>query len=902
MSGATRAEVEELIRSLGASSEDMARRLASSRVDLQSVERAWRDESRATLEQARAEAEKLLSRELKAIEANVEEVKSSASSIVGAALAERAPGYLSADWSDTIWSEQPPPRAGEWLRVGTLPVGRENITLALPLSAGVWSISSNSGDRTRMFVQNAITRVMSAFDPGNVRITTYDPDLSLDLAAFAALRAVSSSSIPPAITSEEEFEAALDALRVAVAGVDDRLTAVGQDSYWGALARGHSLATSTPLRLLVIGPNTQQVTDRGAARLDQLRRLAADRGLLIIEPDDPTRAAATPGAVAITLDHQGGLVDCFPGVRWDPDPWAGDRFIRSTCARLVERPRVSTAPTVSFETIVDSIADPWMNEADDGVEAVVGVVDGGELLVRLRAENPPMPNALIGGAVGQGKSNLLLVLIHSLAARYSPAELEMVLVDLRDGVEFARLGPTRGSPTWLPHVRALGLEFDPDYSLGVLRWVQRQMTDRSLQLKEAGATTLKQYRVATGRTLPRLLVVIDEFQRLFEGDEDQVEQIAKKLDLIARTGRGFGVHLVLASQAITGIQGLAARSEAIFGQFHNRLVLKNTAAESQAFLASHNLAAADLEYRGQMVVNDGLGTIDKNRLGTVAYADGDYLEQLQVRLFQQGHGSPPSIFRASAFAAWRTEFDARPGSGPPAVSVGLPLDVEAEPRSMSMRRAPDQALAVVGTERELAVPIVVRAVSSAARSMGSGAHVTILDGGRTGSDEQSPWLHGLVGHLTTRGHPVQLVHRENIGMHLVDLAGSQTRTDLIVGVALDSVDLGTPVEPDFRLPSEALRDLVRRGPLDGTWTIAWWQSKTVLEEHLGYRAPGVRGWAFAGVSRDDLTDIAGTSARQPARSPRFVWFDRTSGSSGPEALVPFDPADVIGRADVAEQY
>ncbi len=899
MKSMTLAEVDALIQALAKDIDEHRRRLSNAQQELGRSEQQWRQKAEAATAMAADDAEKALNRDRKGIEANVDELRTSALSIVRGAIEERAPRYLSADWADGIWSAQPVANGGEWIRVGTTTLGSEELPVALPLSRGVWNVVSHSPDTFRAFVQNIIARAVAAFDPQRVRVLTYDPGLSLDLAVFAGVRTVSPSSVPPAITSEEEFEQTLDALRIELAAIDDRLTAAGQHSFWTAAAEGHPLAGTTPFRLLIVGSTPSLLSDRGTARLEQIRRLAADRGLLVVESVDSELPAASHPAVTVTLGSNEATTSVMPGNRWTPDPWAGDGFIRSMCSSLAGQQRESLAPTVEFEDIIEKITDPWMSEADEGVEAVIGTIDGGDLILRLRSENPPMPNALIGGAVGQGKSNLLLVLIHSLAARYSPAELEMVLVDLRDGVEFAGLGPSKTSPTWLPHVRALGLEFDPDYSLAVLRWVRRQMAERSEHLKASEVTTLKQYHERTGKRLPRLLVVIDEFQRLFEGDDDQAATIAKELDDIARTGRGFGIHLVLASQAITGIRGLATKSESIFGQFHNRVVLKNTPAESQAFLTTHNLAAAELEYRGQAVFNDALGAIEKNRLGTVAFAKPDYLSQLKVNLYQQGHGTEPSIFRASAFAEWSPREAESESSNGVDAAIGMPVEVEARPRTIALGLSPNQAVAVVGSTREIAIPVLVRSVATAAQSIGTHARLTVLDGDSLG-DAPNAWVEALIAYLARNYAEVVRVPREDVAAKLIELSRQKEQIDLVVAIALDSVDLDTPVEPDYEMPNDFFRELVKSGPLAKTWTIGWWQSKAVLEDHLGYRAPGVRGWAFAGVSRDDLTDIAGHAVREPSTSPRFVWFDRTAGT-GAERLVPFSPHDVIGTVDIAQR-
>ena len=745
----------------------------------------------------------------------------------------------------------------------------------------------------RNLVHNLILRAFSAFDPLRVQVSAFDPKLELDLAVFASLRAVSASCVPSALASAEEFQQALSNLRNDVADVDDRLTAAGLEDFWDALEQGHSLALRLPLRILIVASPLDELQDTIQDSLLQLRKIAAKRGLLIVQFGQPPDSNSTQST--ISLSGEAGTIDSLPGIEWTPDLWA-DANLRKICEAIVQRPRNSSAPTVNFRSIVDSLEDPWMSEADEGVEAKLGSIDGEDLVLHLRSENPPMPNALVGGAVGQGKSNLLLVMIYSLAARYSPAELEMVLIDLRDGVEFARLGPSKNDPTWLPHVRALGLEFDPDYCLAVLRWLRSEMERRSLLLKENETTTLGQYRAKTGRSIPRLLVVIDEFQRLFEGDDDQAATAARELDDIARTGRGFGIHLVLASQALSGIRGLATKSESIFGQFHNRVVLKNTRAESQSFLTSQNFAAAELEYRGQAVFNDGLGVPERNRIGTIAYAEPEYLSDLKQTLYRQGRGKAPTIFRASSYADWK-EAGLKDLSSPEGIvcSPGIPIELEPKARAVTLKRAPNQVVAVLGSNRKLVVAILARAVVTAANSIGEGAKVVVLDADSF-EDTAKPWIAALIDKLTQNGAQVERIKRADIPARILQLSNALEEFDLVVPLALDSVDLSSLPDSEFEIPSDGLQRIAKSGPLANTWTIGWWQSKSVLTDQLGFQLSGIRAWAFAGVSKNDISDIAGPRAQEPLTSPRFVWFDSTN-PVGAETLVPFDSADILGGAD-----
>lgn len=899
MIGSRSADIDARIHSLVVALEANARLLTEAKDDLQRSEKAWRSHAALTVAGAGDDAHRSLRRARENIEGHADDARTKAHRLAAEAVAIMAPRYLAAGWRSEVWTDLPPSAPGECMRIGSTKIGRESLPVVLPLSAGVWGVSSSDADAFKVLVHNTITRALAAFDPTCLRVLTYDPELLLDLAVFSAVRPLSQSSVPPAITSTETFEKVLEGLVTDIATVDDRLMASAEESYWAALAARHAVAAMIPVRLLVIGADLRGLSERGRSRLAQVRKLAAKRGLLVIEmltPHAEQRRPSGEASILINIAGAHATASTFPGVDWTPDPDAHDDFIRRLCSRLVDRPRKSFAPEVDFAEIVDRVEDPWMGEADEGLEAVIGESETGELTIRLRSENPPMPNILVGGAVGQGKSNLLLVLIHALAVRYSPTELEMVLVDLRDGVEFARLGPSAQSRSWLPHVRSLGLEFDPDFSVGVLHWVLNQMSDRSKWLKASGTTTLGDYRRATGKTLPRLLIVIDEFQRLFEGDDDQATQAASLIESIARTGRGFGVHLVLASQAITGIRGLAMKQDAIFSQFHNRISLRNTQAESQAFLGPHNLAATTLEHRGQVVVNDSLGVADHNRVGTIAYAKPNYLENLQTKLFSQGHRpEPPHVFRASSFATWPVGATTPVRSGGARITVGLPIAVEAKPREIALTRSPNQGLAVVGATRSLAVPVLVRATVTAAQSLGTRPRVLVLDGeGITSAP--ADWVGKLVDHLSSQGAVAERVEREDIAKKLIALHQHQASAELIVGIALDSVDLGMPLEPDYLMPNDCLRELLKTGPLHGTVTVGWWQSMSVLEEHLGYRAPGVRAWAFCGVSRDDLTSICGHGVHEPTAAPRFVWFDR-AGGSGPERLVPFSAADITGIKD-----
>ena len=77
--------------------------------------------------------------------------------------------------------------------------------------------------------------------------------------------------------------------------------------------------------------------------------------------------------------------------------------------------------------------------------------------------------------------------------------------------------------------------------------------------------------------MPRVVLIIDEFHVLFEGSDAEVENAVLYLTKLAKQGRAYGIHLLLASQTISGVSALSTKVDAIFAQFPLRMSLKNTA-------------------------------------------------------------------------------------------------------------------------------------------------------------------------------------------------------------------------------------------------------------------------------------------------------------------------------------
>ncbi len=144
------------------------------------------------------------------------------------------------------------------------------------------------------------------------------------------------------------------------------------------------------------------------------------------------------------------------------------------------------------------------------------------------------------GKSGSGKTNLLRVLITQLLLYYSEDELNLHLITYKQGAGFNNYLDFKPLP-----VKSLGVQPISRFSLSRLEDMVKIIKSRYQRFSdEAKCDDYQKFRIATGKTLPRILIVIDEFWYLV----DHEQEAADHLSFIAREGRGAGVHLLLSTQ------------------------------------------------------------------------------------------------------------------------------------------------------------------------------------------------------------------------------------------------------------------------------------------------------------------------------------------------------------------
>ena len=286
----------------------------------------------------------------------------------------------------------------------------------------------------------------------------------------------------------------------------------------------------------------------------------------------------------------------------------------------------------------------WTADSRGGIDVPLGRA-GAMKLQHLDLGKGTSQHVLISGKTGSGKSTLLHVLITNLALRYSPDEVALYLVDFKKGVEFKAYARFA-----LPHARVVAVESEREFGLSVLQHLDGELRRRGDLFRNLGVQDLKGYRTPQPEaTLPRILLIVDEFQELFVDDDRIAQEAALLLDRLVRQGRAFGIHVLLGSQTLGGAYSLARST---IGQMAVRIALQCSEADAHLILSEENTAARLLTRPGEAIYNDANGVYEGNHPFQVVWLpDGQRDDYLRPhRRAGRASGSMPARGRSSSRA------------------------------------------------------------------------------------------------------------------------------------------------------------------------------------------------------------------------------------------------------------
>ena len=204
-----------------------------------------------------------------------------------------------------------------------------------------------------------------------------------------------------------------------------------------------------------------------------------------------------------------------------------------------------------------------------------------------------VPHILLGGATGSGKSILLKLLL--MQANKKGANV--CIADFKGGVDFP--------PVWHKECQMC---FEEQSTLELLTELTEELERRKRLLKAAGLPNIDHYNAVTGENLQRYIFACDELAEMLDKTgltKDQKEIVAKiesRLSIIARQGRAFGIHLILATQR--------PDSTILNGQIKNNINCRicGRADNVLSMIILDNTDAADQipeDAQGRFLLNDG---------------------------------------------------------------------------------------------------------------------------------------------------------------------------------------------------------------------------------------------------------------------------------------------------------
>jgi S-DNA-T family DNA segregation ATPase FtsK/SpoIIIE len=159
-----------------------------------------------------------------------------------------------------------------------------------------------------------------------------------------------------------------------------------------------------------------------------------------------------------------------------------------------------------------------------------------------QADLAQLPHLLVAGSTFTGKSVHLNQILCQFISRNTPAEVQMMLIDLKDGTEFQLFEN-------LPHlVRPIVTRAEdvPD----ALHWFQDEMMSRRAKFRSAGVKTIDGWNhVRRDQKMPYIVLAFDELGSVMKHpDAALVKKVEPILYEIMATSRSSGGHGILSTQ------------------------------------------------------------------------------------------------------------------------------------------------------------------------------------------------------------------------------------------------------------------------------------------------------------------------------------------------------------------
>ena len=493
-------------------------------------------------------------------------------------------------------------------------------------------------DEVKRFVEQVIIRFLLAFPANKIKFRLIDTASKIDFGPFNQLTKISPDILLGGIVHDtRKLADVVKDMKELMHSINDQKLSLNNVSNIFEYNKAFE-ANQQILHLMVITDFPNGVSDDLAQDILEIVKNGNKAGiftLLIhnqaIQPDGYQKEYVFERVIenikknALCATYNFGTLSLDIGRDNSYDP--GKEISVALLPQIVEIMQDNAESTKQKNVLLDSMFEETERAAQSkrGIAPAADVLDipigvrGGEIqTLRLETNGGVSPHAVVIGGTGSGKSNLLHTIILNTCYRYSPEDVNLYLVDFKGGNEFKFYEANKDVARQIPHIKLTGLTSDVEDGIAILNNLQNVLAERQELFRKANVSDIVQYCQA-GYKMPRLFVIVDEIQELFEQNESLGEKAITILRELFKLGRAYGITILWASQNIPHTAGLRDK---VLSQIGNRISLKLNAPDD----------ASDIDIDPKMVralnrPEKGLGIIKDNRTGNncvefrVAYAE-----------------------------------------------------------------------------------------------------------------------------------------------------------------------------------------------------------------------------------------------------------------------------------------
>jgi len=770
----------------------------------------------------------------------------------------------------------------------------------------LWINNTYDGSVTKLaqYIMHEAIRKTAA---GQLSIIGYDSDLCGVFAPFATLSSGENKQLT-LISSEAELKAYLDYLWHQIQAVQNVIQGRNQSLLEFRYAIDRPVES---YKLVVLSLDMGLISNDLRVKLSLLMRNGPAYGVsfLIISTTFMTIRTSSGKDVQLTvsalapnitvLEAADNTVSDENGKNPIPFRQLSAEEIINACEVYADRMQRAQLPVVLFSELHNT-NEMWNESSVEGLTFAIGKYGVNNVEITIGDEVNQRHNMIITGAVGQGKSNLISMIIHSLCQRYSPKELRMYLLDFKEGVTFKPFSNI-GQEDYLPHAVALGLESDVSFGLAVLTTLFEEYQRRMRLLKNFNLRSIKEYRTNyPDAEMPRIVVVIDEFQMMFGEDGESGQQIADILEKSVRLFRAAGIHFILASQTLNGNLTLSYKLDSIMAQIPIRIALKNSLSESHSILGLTNSAAAFLRPR-EAIVNLDYGEISQNKNTVIAFADENVLKPIRYQWWLRACDTftAPHVFeserRLTIQRAVATINSLQSIGAVPSAIIGEKISVYNNPIVLPLPNEPGRNIAIIGSPDgncNQVLGMVQSAAVSLALQQGSNARylfVDFVDNKEAFEKANACFIKLMLG----LGVKLEFVPNEKFEAIIGELLNDQDeKTAYIFGIGMDR----WLYEQDPYGQGSPLKTFVENGPAKGKHFIGGWtKASSYATQVVGFgNSDAFNSKIFLRIDERTVQSMTNPFIRWYAQENRGLLSDQVEFSDA-ITFVPYAP---ITKEDV----